>query len=69
MPELPPRHARPLVGVFVGGRSRRMGRDKATIRVGPETLLARTVRVAARVGDVVLVGGDDETPTPLTNAA
>lgn len=58
MPELPPRHARPLVGVFVGGRSRRMGRDKATIRVGPETLLARTVRVAARVGDVVLVGGE-----------
>ncbi len=33
-----------------------MGRDKAGLRVGHETLLLRTVRIARSAGDVVLVG-------------
>jgi molybdopterin-guanine dinucleotide biosynthesis protein A len=43
--------------VLCGGRSSRMGRDKATLPFGSETLLTRVVRVvAAVVDDVVVVG-------------
>jgi len=43
--------------VLCGGRSSRMGRDKASLPFGPETLLARVVRVVLTVvGDVVVIG-------------
>lgn len=43
--------------VLCGGRSTRMGFDKAGLAFGPETLLARVVRTAQRVAaDVVVVG-------------
>jgi len=41
--------------VLCGGRSRRMGRDKASLPFGGETLLERTVRTVGRVVDEVWV--------------
>ena len=44
--------------VLGGGRSIRMGRDKAALPFGPETMLARVVRAVLCVADdVVAVGG------------
>jgi molybdenum cofactor guanylyltransferase len=43
--------------VLCGGRSSRMGRDKAALPFGPETLLTRVVRVAQAVADDVVVVG------------
>jgi molybdopterin-guanine dinucleotide biosynthesis protein A len=46
-----------------------MGRDKATLPFGGETLLVRTVRVvAACVDDVVVVARRDQTLPPLPDA-
>jgi molybdopterin-guanine dinucleotide biosynthesis protein A len=48
--------AAPLAAiVLAGGRSMRMGRDKASIRVGGEPLLTRTTRVVAEVARPVVV--------------
>ncbi len=46
------------IGIFVGGRSTRMGGAPKGLLVGPtgETLLARVMRVAASVGEVIVVG-------------
>ncbi len=46
--------------MLTGGRSTRMGRDKATLVVGGEALAARTARVLEEAGaeSVVAVGGD-----------
>lgn len=53
-------------GILVGGESRRMGRDKALIDVGGETLLERTLRVATSCArECVLVG---EAPFELPSA-
>lgn len=44
--------------VLGGGRSIRMGRDKAALPFGPETMLARVVQAVQCVADdVVVVGG------------
>ena len=44
--------------VLCGGQSRRMGRAKATLRFGPETMLARVVRLLGdAVEPIVVVGG------------
>jgi len=43
--------------VLCGGRSSRMGRDKAALPFGPETLLARVVRLVQTVADDVVVVG------------
>lgn len=41
--------------VLAGGRSTRMGRDKAAILFGAETLLERAVRIVGEVADDVIV--------------
>jgi molybdopterin-guanine dinucleotide biosynthesis protein A len=46
--------------VLAGGRSRRMGRDKAQILVGGETLLARALRLAQAVTPTVAIVGSRE---------
>jgi len=46
-----------VVGVLAGGHSRRLGRDKAALRVAGEPLLARTVRLARAAGLEVTVSG------------
>jgi len=48
--------------VLCGGRSTRMGRDKAALPFGPETLLARVVRTAQMVADDVVVVGEPRQP-------
>ncbi len=53
--------------VLCGGRSTRMGRDKATLPFGPETLLQRAVRLVSHcVEDVVVVArrGQELPPMP-----
>jgi len=47
----------PVVGVLAGGRSRRLGRDKAALRVAGEPLLARTLHLARAAGLDVAVAG------------
>jgi molybdopterin-guanine dinucleotide biosynthesis protein A len=55
--------------VLAGGRSTRMGRDKATLRFGPETLLQRVVRrVAPSVEEVVVVARPGQSLPPLPAA-
>jgi molybdopterin-guanine dinucleotide biosynthesis protein A len=46
------------VFVLAGGKSRRMGTDKACLRLGGETLLDRAVKLAATVADEVRIVGD-----------
>ncbi len=45
------------IAILAGGESRRMGRDKAQIAIGRETLLERTARVAREVCPSVMVVG------------
>lgn len=51
----------PMIGaVLAGGSSTRMGRPKASLRVGDETLLERAVGVlVSRVDEVIVCGGQD----------
>jgi molybdopterin-guanine dinucleotide biosynthesis protein A len=47
--------------ILCGGRSRRMGRDKASLQFGNETLLARMVRLVGQVvPEVVLVAREGQ---------
>jgi molybdopterin-guanine dinucleotide biosynthesis protein A len=48
--------------VLTGGRSRRMGRDKAFIEVAGEPMVVRVVRTLRSAGatEVVAVGGDED---------
>jgi len=50
--------------VLCGGFSRRMGRDKWSLPFGPETLLARTVRIVGEVVDEVWVVAREEQEVP-----
>src|SRR5262245_12938417 len=60
-----PAHRRGAV-VLCGGRSSRMGRDKASLPFGPETLLQRAVRIgSAAVEDVVVVARSGQELPPL----
>lgn len=54
--------------VLCGGRSSRMGRDKATLPFGPELLLQRVVRVLSTVvapAHMVIVAAQDQQLPPL----
>ena len=44
--------------ILAGGRSRRMGQDKATLEFGGETLFARTLAMLRRLFPYVLIAGD-----------
>ncbi len=56
-PQLPPPTPFVTGAVLAGGRSSRLGRDKALIEVGGETLLARAVRILSGVcGEVLVIG-------------
>ena len=58
--------ARPASIVLCGGVSRRMGRPKATLAFGPETLLQRIVRlVSESSGPVVVVAAEGQDLPPL----
>jgi molybdopterin-guanine dinucleotide biosynthesis protein A len=47
--------------VLCGGRSRRMGRDKATLPFGPESMLERVVRLVSEVvGEVWVVAREGQ---------
>lgn len=61
----------PLSGaILVGGRSRRMGSDKALLRSDGEPLVARLVTIlGAACDEVLLVGGDPTRFTDLGLAA
>ena len=51
--------------VLCGGASSRMGRDKASLPFGPETLLERVIRLVRSVVDeVVLAAGADQILPP-----
>lgn len=45
------------IGILAGGRSQRMGRDKASLKVGDETFLEHTARLAHTTGLRVMVIG------------
>ncbi len=47
---------KPLIAVLAGGKSSRMGTDKAEVVIKGESMLDRVVGVAASVGDAVVVG-------------
>jgi molybdopterin-guanine dinucleotide biosynthesis protein A len=44
--------------VLAGGKSTRMGNDKAFVRLGDETLLSRALKLAGSVAGEVLIVGD-----------
>jgi molybdopterin-guanine dinucleotide biosynthesis protein A len=50
--------------VLCGGTSRRMGQDKASLPFGPETLLARAVRLVGEVAQPVVVVAAPEQRLP-----
>jgi molybdopterin-guanine dinucleotide biosynthesis protein A len=50
--------------VLCGGDSRRMGRPKVTLPFGPETMLARVVRLLGEAVDAVVVAGGLGQPLP-----
>lgn len=54
--------------IMAGGASSRMGTDKAELRLGEETLLERTVRIASGCGVAVYVIGRDR-PTAWSGPA
>jgi len=47
---------KPVALVLAGGKSQRLGMEKATVRLGGETLLARAIRLARPLGEVWVVG-------------
>lgn len=63
-----PHPPRPAGLLLTGGASTRMGRDKATIEFGGETIAARVARAMAAVADPLLVvGGEAGTGLPAVD--
>ena len=52
--------------ILAGGRSTRMGRDKALLQIDGETMLARTVRIVSEVMPEVLIVGRTTLPPGLS---
>jgi molybdenum cofactor guanylyltransferase len=51
--------------ILAGGRSSRMGTDKAMLEIGEKTLLDRAIRTAKRVSKTVALLGDKERLRPF----
>jgi molybdopterin-guanine dinucleotide biosynthesis protein A len=51
-----------IAAIMAGGESRRMGADKAALRLGDESLLERTARVAVEAGLAVTIVGRERPP-------
>ncbi|MDQ6884569.1 MAG: molybdenum cofactor guanylyltransferase [Candidatus Dormibacteraeota bacterium] len=54
--------------ILAGGRGRRMGRDKATLPAGDESLVQRIVRRLRPVVDQVIVAGGQPESAPIGSA-
>jgi len=60
---------KPAAIVLVGGKSSRMGRDKASLPFGKETLLARVIKnLAPAVSEVIVVAQGDQILPDLRTA-
>jgi len=60
-----PRSLIPVTAIILcGGRSSRMGQDKASLRFGDETMLERIVRIVRAVADHVIVVARRDQPVP-----
>jgi molybdenum cofactor guanylyltransferase len=60
---------RPAGLILAGGQSRRMGRDKAALRFGPEMLLARSVRHLSQVASPIVISlAPEQVPDPAVAA-
>lgn len=56
---------KPAAVVLVGGKSSRMGRDKATLPFGKESMLARVIKnLAPAVSEVIVVAQGDQVLPP-----
>jgi molybdopterin-guanine dinucleotide biosynthesis protein A len=55
--------------VLCGGQSSRMGRDKASLPFGDETLLTRVIRLVSTVADDVVVVARKDQPVPAVDRA
>jgi len=51
--------------ILAGGKSSRMGADKASLQLGCQTLLARALALAATVAEAVLIVGEPEQFLPF----
>lgn len=59
---------RAALGILCGGYSRRMGRDKASVTIGGESLLLRMRRRLGGEAGMVLIGTRPDGPGQLTGA-
>jgi len=53
--------------ILAGGKSSRMGTDKATLQVGNETLIERLVRILSPHFDGIIISTSSNAPTPKNN--
>lgn len=55
---------KPVVLILAGGKSLRLGREKAGVLLGGETLLGRAIRLTRPLGEVWVVGDGRPLPVP-----
>lgn len=65
---MPDRQTPASVVILAGGRSRRLGRDKALLTLDGRSILARTVEAAREIADDVIVVGRDHLPNDSPSA-
>lgn len=61
-------HRKVMAGLLIGGRSLRMGTDKALLRIGGEIFAERSFRVLGGVAAKTVLLGSAELPGPLGSA-